>query len=330
MGRMRLRVLSESDIRAALPMPEAVAVMREAFVELSAGRVTMPTRAHIEVPEHSGTALFMPCFAERFGQIGLKAVNLFDGNAAVGLPRIQGLVCVFDGRTGSPRAVLDGTCLTALRTGAASGAATDALARPEAATVAVFGAGVQGRTQLEAVCAVRGIRTARVFDPAGNAAVAFAREMSAALGIEVVVAGSPGEAVDGADVVCTATVSRTPVFCDGDLAAGVHINAIGSYKPDVQEVPAETVCRAVVVVDHRESALVEAGDLIVPLRQGAITEAHIHAELGEILAGKTSGRTSESQTTLFKSVGVAVQDLAAASRAVANAERQGLGRIVAL
>ena len=323
-----IRILSARDIRRALPMGEAVAAMKEAFTELSAGRVNMPARAHIDVAAHGGTALFMPSQADRFGKIGLKVVNLFDGNAAKGLPRIQGLVCLFDGATGSPLAVLDGTCLTALRTGAASGTATDLLARPEAATVAIFGAGVQARTQLEAVCAVRPIRRGRVFDPAADAAATFATEMGETLGIDVTVAPSPRDALQGADVVCAATVSPTPVFADADLAPGAHINAVGSYKPDVQEIPEETVLRALLIVDHRESALAETGDLIIPIEKGLMQASDIHAELGEIAAGKASGRTSESQITLFKSVGVAIQDLAAAAHAFESAKHQGLGEIV--
>jgi len=323
-----IRILSARDIRRALPMGQAVAAMKEAFTELSAGRVNMPMRADIDVPAHDGTALFMPCHADRFGKIGLKVINLFDGNEAKGLPRIQGLVCLFDGVTGHPLAVLDGGSLTALRTGAASGVATDLLAKPEAATVAIFGAGAQARTQLEAVCTVRSIRQGRVFDPADGAAGTFAAEMSETLGIDVTAATSPRNALEKADVVCAATVSPTPIFADADLAPGAHINAVGSYKPHVQEIPEETVLRALLVVDHRESALAETGDLIIPIEKALMQPSDIHAELGEIVAGKASGRTSESQITLFKSVGVAVQDLAAAAHAFESAKHQGLGEIV--
>ncbi len=161
-----------------------------------------------------------------------------------GLPRIQALVTLYDGTTGQPLAVMDGAVLTALRTGAASGAATDLLARPEADTAAILGAGVQARTQLEGICAVRPIRSARVFDARAGAADAYAREMSAALGIEVLAAASAREAVGNADIVCAATTSRTPVFADADLRPGTHVNAVGSYQPAVQEIPMETVVRS--------------------------------------------------------------------------------------
>ena len=223
---------------------------------------------------------------------------------------------------------LNGSSLTALRTGAASGAATDLLARPDAHVVAILGAGVQARTQLKAVCTVRRITHARVFDPVPAAGRSFAAEMQAGIGVPVQVAASAADAVSGADVVCTATNSQEPVFSDADLAAGTHINAVGSYQPSVQEVPAETVVRACVVVDHLESALLEAGDLLVPMKRGLFSPERIHAELGEVVVGRRPGRRSTDEITLFKSVGLSAQDAAIAAQAVANAENLGLGTVV--
>ena len=222
-------------------------------------------------------------------------------------------------------AVVEGTVLTAIRTGTASGVATEALARGDASTAAILGAGVQGRTQLAAVCAVRRIRRAWVFDVSRERAEAFAREMGPALQLDVQPVAPAAHAVGHADVVCTATTSHTPVFCDGDLRPGVHINAVGSYRPGVQEIPTETVLRAQVVVDHRASALAEAGDLLIPMAQGRFSEDRLYAELGEIIAGQKPGRTSPQAATLFKSVGVAIQDLAAAGHVLARGARLGLG-----
>jgi alanine dehydrogenase len=323
-----VRVLSGDDVQRALPMAEAIEAMRTAFSQLASGTVKMPVRSHIDVSEHDGTALFMPSYAPCFGNFGVKVVNVFGANAQRGLPRIQALVCLFDGATGTPRAVLDGTSLTALRTGAASGLATDLLARSSASAVAILGAGVQARTQLDAMFAVRPIDSVKVYDPLPATAQAFAAEMSARLETDVQAVSTPRAAVTEADIVCTATVSAVPVFDDTDIAAGTHINAVGSYKPDVQEIPAETVRRARVVVDQRESALAETGDLIIPLQQGSMAETDIHAELGEILMGKAVGRTSDNLVTLFKSVGVAIQDLAAATCALARAEARQLGTVV--
>lgn len=326
----KIRVLCEEDIRHALPMKEAVEVMKEAFEAVSAGRVTMPTRTHIDVSTYNGTALVMPSYSDYFGKIGVKVVNIFPANPKRGLPSIQGIVCLLDGQTGSPLAILDGTFLTALRTGAASGAATDLLANPNANTVAIIGAGIQGRMQLEATCAVRPIKKAWVYDIAEDVAVKFAKKMGAVLSIEIVVTKSSRDALQYADIVCTATVSSTPVFNDTEIASGVHINAIGSYKPEVQEIPEKTVLRSLLIVDHRESALQEAGDLLIPIKKGHMREIHIHAELGEIIAGKVIGRTSDKDVTLFKSVGIAVQDLAAATRVLEQAEKQGFGKMVQL
>ncbi len=325
-----LRFLSAAEVRLALPMQEAVEVMKAAFQELSEQRVVVPLRTHVPMPEHQGGVLVMPVYSPDSALFGLKVITLFEGNPALKLPFIQGLVTVFETTTGRPLAIMDGNALTALRSGAASGAATDLLARKDASRVAIFGAGIQSRTQLAAVCAVRAIREARIFDHDRDRAATFAREASLELGIPVTVAASSAEALAGADVICTATTSATPVFADHEVPAGVHINAIGSYKPHLCEIPPETVARAQVVVDQVAAAWEEAGDLILPLQAGLIGTAHIRAELGEIVAGTKPGRSDPEAVTFFKSVGIAIQDLAAASRVLANAEQLGLGTEVAL
>ena len=325
-----LRFLSAADVRLALPMPEAIAVMKSAFLELSEKRAIVPMRTHVPMPEHKGDVLVMPAYSPDTARFGLKVITLFENNPALKLPFIQAMVMVFDTTTGSPVAIMEGTSLTAIRSGAASGAATDLLARADARVVAVFGAGIQARTQLEAVCAVRQIRQARVFDQDHARAAAFARETSAAFGITVTTAATSAEALEGAEIICTATTSSTPVFADHELAAGTHINAIGSYKPHMREIPPATVTRSYVVVDQIDAAWEEAGDLILPLTDGLIQPDHIRAELGEIVAGTKPGRSHPGMVTFFKSVGIAIQDLAAASRVLANAEKLGLGTAVPL
>lgn len=320
-----LLYLSADEVRRALPMPDAIVAMREAFVQLSRGQATIPQRLRLDVANEQGVALCMPCHSTAQGLLGLKLATLFGRNRQRGLPLLHALVLVVDGVTGVPLAVMDGAAVTMLRTGAASGVATDCLARHDAAVAAVFGAGVQGRTQLEAVCCVRRIQVARIYDPDTAAAEQFAVEMTQRLGLPVRPAASSAAALKDADVVCTATVARTPVFGDHELAPGVHVNAVGSFHPDVAEVPPETVCRARIVVDHRASALEEAGDLLIPLRQGLIREDHLRTELGDVLTGRAPGRQNAEETTLFKSVGVAVQDLCAAARALANARAQHVG-----
>jgi ornithine cyclodeaminase/alanine dehydrogenase-like protein (mu-crystallin family) len=329
MAGSTLRLFSADAVRKALPMLEGIEAMKAAFAQLSSGQAVLPPRTHLAVSEPDGVALFMPAYLPEPGVLGVKLLTLFDGNPKRDLPRIQALVCLVDGRTGSPLAVMDGTALTAVRTGAACGLATDLLARPTASTLAIFGAGAQARTQIEAVCAVRPIRKAWVFDVCRERAEAFARDVGRDLAVDIEPVGSAAEAVRGAEIVCTATTSKTPVFRDSDLQSGAHVNAVGSYQPAVQEVPAETVLRAYLVVDHRSSVLAETGDLLVPMAEGLFGADHIRAELGEIVNGEKPGRPSPQAVTLFKSVGVAVQDLAAAARVLARGTALGLGTEVA-
>jgi len=325
-----IRILSRQDVRQALPMRQAIEAVKRAFAQLSTGQANVPLRVALDVPRHNGVTLFMPGYLSADDQMAVKIVSVFNDNPSQGLPLIHALVIVVDATTGSPAAVMDGTYLTALRTGAASGAATDLLARPDAHTAAVFGAGAQGRTQLEAVCAVRPIHQAWVYDVVPRQAAAYAEEMSQRLSLPVRVAETPAQAVRQADVICTATTATSPVFADADVPPGTHVNAVGAYTPHMQEVPPETVLRARVVIDHRESSLAEAGDLLIPIKQGLMTEDHIYAELGEIAAGSKPGRASPDEITLFKSVGVAVQDVAAAGAVLEAARELGLGTEVAL
>jgi alanine dehydrogenase len=319
-----LLYLSAEDVRRALPMTDAVAAVKDAFRDLSAGRVEAPGRTKLGL-EADGLALVMPCSSARAGAASLKWLSYFPSNPSRGLPVIHALVVLAGTASGEPLAILEGTALTAIRTGAASGAATDVLARGEASTAAIFGAGVQARTQLTAVAAVRRLTRACVYDVRPSAAAAFAAEMTARCGVKVAVAHTPSEALSRADIVCTATTATEPVFRDSDVRPGTHINAVGVFDSRYAEIPPETVARARVVVDRLEAALEEAGDLLRPAAAGLIDAAHFQAELGDVLTGRTDGRRSPDEITLFKSVGLAVQDLYASVLAVSNARGMGLG-----
>jgi ornithine cyclodeaminase len=261
--------------------------------------------------------------------LAIKIVSLFPTNPGRGLAYIQAAVLAFDPETGQAIALLEGSSLTAIRTGAASGAAIDLLARPESRVVAVFGAGAQGRTQLEAACTARQIETAFICDADRNKAALFAEEMSnKGFAKDVRVALTPREAVENADIICTATTSLKPVFEDTYVKPGTHISGVGSYTPEMQEVPPGTLQRAKVFVDSRSASLEEAGDLIQPLRAGLFDESHICGELGEVLLGRVAGRQSAEEITYFKSVGVAVQDAMAAQVALSNARKMGIGKEV--
>jgi ornithine cyclodeaminase len=274
----------------------------------------------------------MPAYVhtEEADALAVKIVSIFPQNPARGLPYIQAAVVAFDAGSGHVSAMLEGSSLTAIRTGAGSGVAIDLLARKDSKVAAIFGAGVQGRTQLEAACAVRKIEKAWIYDSDANRAETLVKELAGkgSLPTDLEPASSPRQAVQDADIICTATTSAHPVFADADLKPGAHISAIGSYTPEMAEVPPETILRAKVFVDSRSAVLAEAGDLIQPIRNGLIAEAHVRAELGEIILGRKAGRGSDSEITYFKSVGVAVQDAIAAQLALKNARAMGLGREV--
>ena len=325
-------VLNAADVAQALPMSAAIEGMRHAFAALADGRTVMPERLHLAIEPHDGVCLVMPAFVDD-GQdqsLAVKVVSLFPGNPARGLAFIQGAVLALEPDTARPIALLEGATLTAIRTGAASGVATDLLAGPDARTAAIFGAGVQARAQLEAVATVRALDAVWVYDPDAERRAAFIHDMASQgrIPADTHPARSPQEAVGEADIICTATSSTTAVFDDAHLKPGVHINAIGSHQPHVREVPGQTVVRALVVVDSRRAALNGAGDLLQPIDRGLIGPDHIHAELGDLILGRAAGRSSPDQVTLFKSVGVAVQDAVAARLAFEHAQRLGLGQRV--
>jgi alanine dehydrogenase len=327
---MKIRVISGREVAQAVKMKEAIEAVKNAFIDLSLRKAHVPLRTHISA-RRGGSTLFMPAYLFESGSLAVKIVSVFPRNTENELPTIHALVVVLEAETGRPLALMEGTYLTALRTGAASGLATQLLARKECRVAAIFGAGTQSRTQLEAVCTVRELEKIWVYDIDQNRAQTFRREMKArsqTIPENILVADSPSRAVREADLICTATTSNIPVFEDVDLKGGVHINGIGSYTPDMQEIPAETVRRAKVVVDSREAALAEAGDVIIPLKEGIISEDHIHGEIGEVASGTVAARESEEELTFFKSVGNAVQDVAVASLVLQRSEELGLGETV--
>lgn len=320
-----MRILSESDVRAAIDMPAAIDAMRDAFSTLSGGDATVPVRLGLET--EYGVSLFMPAYMKPSGQAGAKVVSVNPGNADMGLPVIHAVVLVLDPVTGRALALMDGTWLTALRTGAIGGLAADLLAREDASVVALFGAGVQARTQLEAVRCVRDIREVRIVSPSGSSADQLASELE---GVDARRVDDPNDAIAGADIVIGATSSSTPVFDGHRVEAGTHVTGVGSFTTEMREVDTELIMRARVVVDQRDAILEEAGDIVGPIRDGAVDETVMSAEIGEILLGQADGRRDAEEITFFKSVGNAVQDLAVAARVLQVAERDGLGVVVDL
>ncbi len=304
-------------------MRAAIDSQKRAFSSLTTGAATLPLRTAVPVPSQEAVTLFMP--ARVSDDLGAKIVSVFPKNIAVGLPMIHGLVVMMDSATGQPMALMDATYLTALRTGAGAGAATELLARPDSRTAAVIGTGAQARTQLLAICEARPIERAFIFSRNPDHVQSFIAEMQPLVGATLAVAQSSADAVRDADVICAATTSNTPVFDGARLKPGAHVNGVGSYTLRMQEVDAETIRRAArVFVDTKESALAEAGEVVAAIRQGIISQNDL-IEIGAVATGQHPGRASPDEITFFKSVGVAAQDVAAAGEALRRARELGLG-----
>jgi ornithine cyclodeaminase/alanine dehydrogenase-like protein (mu-crystallin family) len=323
---MRVLVLSHADIHAALDPVECERVMVEVLTARAQGQAYNPLRSIVVPPGAPGFMGLMPAYAP--GVFALKALCLIPDNPARGLDTHQGTVTLFDGETGMPTAILDASAITEIRTAAVTAAATRTLARGDAAVLAIVGAGVQARAHLTALAPVRPWREVRVYAPNSEHARAVAAT-GAGLGpaaARVIDVGSPRAAVDGADVIVTVTSAKEPVFEHAWVATGVHVNAVGASTPNARELPEQTVAAATLFCDSRESVRNEAGEFRLAVEQGAISgEDHIRAELGEVLAGAAPGRTAQDELTLFRSLGIGVEDLAAAQLAVGQARRRGLG-----
>ena len=322
---MNLRIISRAEIVSLIGMSDAIDAMARAFGQLSAGTAEMPVR--VALASGAGISLFMPARLGATGERGAKVVSVFGDNRARGLPSINGVILMLDDETGLPLALMDAGELTAIRTAAAAGIAARLLSRPDSRVLTIFGAGVQAPRQIEAVRAVRPIDEVRVVSAGGRSA----RRLAASLeGVRARAVPDPAEAVDGADIIVAVTTSATPVFDGSALAAGTHVSGSGSFQPHMREIGDEVVTRARVVVEEREAVLDEAGDLIIPIREGLVTAAVIDADLGEIVNGDAPEGNAGRELTFFKSVGTAVQDVAIGAEVLRRAEAEGVGRVVGL
>ncbi len=314
-----VRVIDEHEVRRLLPMDGCIEAMAAALASLGRGEVHNPLRFVIRPPDEPSLMGLMP--AHRGGDAplwSLKALTIFPGNSSRGLDSHQGFVALFDGETGEPTAIMNAGGITAVRTAAVSGVATRLLAREDVKTLAILGTGTQARSHLEAMQAVRSFERVVVWSASG-------RPLDGAESV-----GSAEEAVRAADVLCTVTALAEPIVQREWLKPGVHINAVGSSIPTTRELDTATMAAAALFVDRRESTLNEAGDFLFPQREGAIGPEHIRAELGELLLGTAPGRESEDEITVFKSLGLAVEDLAAAELVLARALEEDAGTVVSL
>jgi len=323
-------ILTQSQVRALLPMRACIELVAEALASLARGEGTNPLRRGMRLADGRSLLGTMPGAVGTPPAIGLKVVTVFPGNHGTPWDSHQGVVVLFDADHGVPRAILDASEITSIRTAAASGVATRLLAREDARDLAILGTGVEARTHLEAMLLVRSIERARVFSPDRGRREAFARRAAELHGIPIEAAESARAAVEGADLVCTATSSPIPVLQGAWLAPGAHVNAVGACLKDARELDTEAVVRSRLYVDRRESALAESGDFLIPRSEGAIGDDHIVGEIGEVLIGKCPGRRSPAEITVFDSLGIAVEDLAAARYLDRRAREEGVGTLVEL
>jgi alanine dehydrogenase len=327
---MPVRILNQAQVTDLLPMEECIGLMDGVLRTLASGGAQLPLRTVLRLPESQGIFGVMPAQLSHPAALGLKAIAVFPGNEGTPLDSHQGIVLLLHPETGAPIAIMDASSITAIRTAAVSGVATRALAREEASDLALLGSGVQARSHLEAMGLVRTLSRIRVWSPNGARVAAFVKWAREHLGVEVEPARGPRETVLGADIICTTTASSTPVLQGEWIAPGAHINAVGSSIPSARELDTAAMARGRLFVDRRESAANEAGDFLIPLREGAIPESHLLGELGDVLLGRLAGRTGRTDITIFKSLGIAVEDLASAHHVLARAEARGIGLVTEL
>jgi ornithine cyclodeaminase/alanine dehydrogenase-like protein (mu-crystallin family) len=318
-------ILNQQDVTSLLPMRACIDVMASTLAALARGEALLPLRTIIRLPDDKGAFAVMPACLVAPLTMGAKVITVFPANHGTAFDSHQGAVLLFDSENGSLSALLDATAITTTRTAAVSAVATRALARENAASLAIIGAGVQGHAHLEAMCAVRPITALRVWSRDAHHAARLAQAGREQFGLDATVAATGAHAVRGADIVCTCTSSNEPVLLGDWLSPGAHVNAVGTSQPTARELDSAAVVRSRLFVDRRESALNEPGDILVPLREGAIGPEHIVAEIGDVVIGRATGRGSDDEITLFKSLGLAIEDLAAASYVLREAERTGAG-----
>ena len=316
--------ISEKEVRTLLSMPECIDLMETTLGELSKGTVVQQLRSVMMI-DGLNMLGYMPAYLQERRAVGAKLTAVFPKNYEKGLPSHPGIEVIFGTETGKLKAVVDSISITAIRTAAASGAATRALARKDASHLAILGAGQQGRTHLEAMCLVRDIKKVTVWDYYWEAAENFAREMREQYGVEIVPCKTVQDAVTGADIICTVTISKVPIISYSWLKSGVHINAVGSWTPDAREIDSETIQRASMFVDSKACTVIESGDYLIPLQDGVITEEIIKGNIGDVFLGNIPGRSSDDEITLYNAVGIPVEDLAAADYIYNKALEQGIG-----
>jgi ornithine cyclodeaminase len=327
---MKVLIVNGSEVQKLLPMGECIDVMSDALAALARGDAILPLRPILWLPEKVGALGMMPAYLGNIQSVGLKVVTVFPGNHGTKFDSHQGAVLLFETGHGQLLSIMDASSITAIRTAAVSGLATRLLAREDSSTVAILGSGVQARTHVEAMINARPVKNIRVWSRNAERVSKFVEREAKHRPIEVVVAGSAEEAVRGADIICTTTSSREPVLQGEWIAPGAHINAVGSSVAFARELDTAAVTNARLYVDRRESTLNESGDFIIAKKEGAIGDDHIVGEIGDVILGRVKGRRSNDEITLFKSLGLAVEDLAAANHIYRKATDTDAGTLIEL
>jgi alanine dehydrogenase len=321
-------LLTKSDVMNVLDMKSTMEIVEKAFAELHRGSANMPQRTPIQIPDHEGLALFMPAFIADMGALGAKVVTVYKNNPRDhDLPTVLGVIILLNKETGEPIAMMDGGYLTAMRTGAVGGIATKYMANPDASIGAILGTGVQAKAQVWAMCEAHAFEKIWAYsvDPAEQIEN-FCAEMQDKHGVPFVRAASGEAAVREADVLTLATSAKDPIISYEWLKPGCHINSIGSHTPTMRELDEATVCNARIIADQTSACLAESGDFIIPMKEGKWDESRIAGDLGAVIVGEVEGRTSKDEITLFKSNGLAIQDLSTAWTVYSQAMKKGVGQ----
>ena len=321
-------LLSEKQVQCLIDIDELIASLEQAHIQYSSGKAVMPVRLVVPLPQIQGRITTMPGFLNEDRALGMKVVTYFQENPKRNLPAILATIMLFSVETGKMIAVMDGSYVTAIRTACASAMATRALANTETPVLGILGAGVQARAHIQALTHVRKIERIKIYSPSGTSATRIKQDLEPIVKVAIDVAGSAEEAVRNAGLLVTGSTAKEPIVKSDWLKAGVHINAVGSHRPDYREIDGLVVARAKVIVDSREAIMAECGDILLAIKEKAIDENHIYGEIGEILAGVRAGRSNAGEITLYKSVGIAIQDVATANLVYRKALERGVGTFV--
>jgi alanine dehydrogenase len=318
-------ILSEKQVESLIDIDELIAALERAHIQYSTGKAVMPVRLVVPLPKIDGRITSMPGFLDEDQALGMKVVTYFHNNPKQNLPSILATIMLFSPESGKMIAVMDGSYITAIRTACASAMASKVLSSPTASALGVLGAGVQAKAHIAALSQVRKIRSIKIYSPSGTSASRIKQEVELQLGTAIEVASSAEDAVRGADLIVTATTAKQPILSADWLKPGAHINAVGSHRPDLRELDGSMMARSKVFVDSREAIMAECGDVLLALAEKSITADHVQAEIGEVLAGSKPGRTGTEEITLYKSVCIAIQDVATAQLIYHKALQKGFG-----